>query len=115
MSHRSSSFRSSPRTSTTLQLRIWHLALLVLYVAVAIADIKDQRRSEPALIGLAAGGFAVYAIVGWLGWHALRRLEQRLGPLLVAIIYMVAMACLFLAATVVYLALEYAYLCGYRL
>ncbi len=55
------------------------------------------------------------ALVGWLGWHGLRPLEPRLGRLPVVIVYMVAMASLFLAATVIYLVLEYAYLRGYRL
>ena len=107
--------RSTSRTSPVFQVRIWHLALLVVYVAVAIVDIQDNRRNEPALIALAAGGFAAYALVGWLSWHCMRRLEHRLGLLAVAIIYMVAMATLFLTATVVYLLMEYAYLRGYRI
>jgi hypothetical protein len=100
------------RTSPFLQLRIWHLALLVLYVAIAIVDIKDQRRSEPALIGLAATGFAAYGLLCWLGWHGMRRFEHRLGLAVVVIVYAVAMAAIFLVATITYLALEYAYLTG---
>jgi len=114
MTHCTSPFGSGSRTYPLLQIRIWHLVLLVLYVAIAIVDIKDHRRTEPALIGLAASGFTAYAIIGWLGWHNLHRFERRLGLLGVAILYMVAMALLFLTATVVYLALEYAYLCGRR-
>ena len=52
-----------------VQLRVWHLALLVLFVAVAIKNIQDQRRSEPALIALAVSGFVAYGVLGWLGWR----------------------------------------------
>jgi len=107
-----SSVRSALGTSPLLQVRIWHLALLVLYVAIAIVDIKDQRRIEPPLIGLAAAGFAAYAILCWLGWHGMRRFQHRLGLLVVVIIYTVTMAALFLVATIAYLALEYAYTTG---
>jgi len=112
MNHDTSSVRSAIRTSSLLQLRIWHLALFVLYVAIAIVDIKDHRRSEPALIGLAAGGFAAFGLLCWLGWHGMRRFEHRLGFLVVVIVYAVAMAAIFLVATIAYLALEYAYLTG---
>ncbi|MGO9467403.1 MAG: hypothetical protein ACLQIB_06470 [Isosphaeraceae bacterium] len=104
--------RSARQPSPLLQARIWHLALLVLYVAIAIVDIKDQRRSEPILIEIAAAGFAAYGLLCWLGWYVLRRLVHRLGPLVVVIVYAVTMAALFLAATITYLALEYAYLTG---
>ena len=40
---------------TWYQPRIWHLSLLVLFVAIAIADIQDQRVHEPFLIALAVG------------------------------------------------------------
>jgi hypothetical protein len=106
---------STVRTCPLLQFRIWHIALLVVYVAIAIVDIQDNRRTEPPLIALAALGFAAYALVGWLAWHGVRRLERRLGRMPAVILYLVAMAALFFAATVVYLALEYAYLRGYRL
>lgn len=107
--------QSTLRTCSLLQFRIWHIALLVVYVAIAIVDIQDNRRTEPALIALAAIGFAAYAVVCWLAWHGIRRLERRLGFLAMFTVYLVAMAALFLAATVIYLVLEYAYLRGYRL
>jgi cation transporter-like permease len=92
------------------QPRIWHLLLLVLFVALAIADIRDQRVHEPVLVALALGGFALYATIGWMGWWvARRRLESRLGPVRVFAIYAVSMGALFLVATVVYLVIEYAY------
>jgi hypothetical protein len=98
-----------------LQFRIWHLVVLVVYVAIAIVDIKDNRRTEPALIILAACGFAGYATICWLAWHGIRRLALRIGLISMMMLYLVAMAALFFAATVAYLLLEYAYLCGYRL
>jgi hypothetical protein len=101
----------SPRFAARwYQPRIWHLALLVLFVAIAIVQIQDQRVHEPALIALAAAGFVLYAIIGGIGWRiARRRLESRLGPTLVFILYAVAMSALFLLATVIYLVIEHLY------
>jgi hypothetical protein len=100
------------RTPNWAQLRIWHLALLVLFVAIAIADIQDQRMHEPALIALAAGGFLLYGLMGWAGWWASRRFAARLGPILLFLLYSVAMAGLFLVATVIYLVIEHVYRVG---
>ena len=94
------------------QFRIWHLALLVLFVAGAIANIQDQGRSEPALIVLAGLGFVAYWLLGWLGWRSCRRLEAQFGAPVVLVFYLVAMAGLFLVATGVYLVLEHLYLGG---
>jgi hypothetical protein len=103
----STSLRRSPSWA---QLRIWHLALLVLFVAVAIADLQAQRISEPILIALAAGGFLAYGLIGWVGWwYARRRFEARLGPMLLFLLCSTAMASLFLVATVIYLVIEYTY------
>jgi hypothetical protein len=100
-----------PRRSTSwYQPRIWHLLLLVLFVAIAIADIQDQRVHEPFLITLAAGGFLLYGLIGWLGWWLARhRLGSRLGPMWLFLIYAIAMGVLFLVATGIYLVIEYAY------
>jgi hypothetical protein len=103
---------SSPprRSAGWYQPKIWHLLLLVLFVAIAIADIQDQRVHEPFLIALAAGGFALYGLIGWLGWWmARRRLGSRLGPMWLFAIYAIAMGGLFLVATAIYLVIEYAY------
>ncbi len=98
------------RTADWYQPRVWHLSLLVLFVAIAIADIQDQRVHEPFLIALAAGGFVLYALIGWIGWWvARRRLGSRLGPLLLFIVYAIAMGVLFLVATIIYLVLEHLY------
>src|SRR5262249_23693748 len=98
------------RPPTWYQPRIWHLALLVLFVAIAIADIQDHRVHEPALIALAAGGFLLYGLIGWIGWWtARRRLESRLAPWLLFLLYAITMALLFLVATIIYLVIEYAY------
>jgi hypothetical protein len=109
------SISSTLRTYPLLQFRLWHIVILVAYVAIAIVDIKDNRRTEPALVALAAIGFVAYALICWLMWHGLRRLVRRIGAMPALIVYLVAMAGLFFAATVVYLVLEYAYLMGYRL
>jgi hypothetical protein len=45
-----------------------------------------------------------------VGWRVARRLEARLGPTLLLILYLIAMAALFLIATAVYLVAEHAYL-----
>jgi hypothetical protein len=97
------------RTASWAQLRIWHLALLVLFVAIATADLQAQRISEPALIALAAGGFVAYGLIGWIGWWAGRRFEARLGPTLLFLLYSIAMAGLFLGATVIYLVIAHVY------
>jgi len=92
------------------RFRIWQLGLLTGFVAVAISNIQDQKRSEPALIALASAGFVAYWLIGWGVWRYARRFEARLGttPLLVA--YLVTMAGLFLVATIFYLMIEYVYL-----
>jgi hypothetical protein len=98
------------RPATWYQPRVWHLSLLVLFVAIAIADIQDQRVHEPFLIALAGGGFVLYALIGWIGWWAARRrLGSRLGPLLLFVVYAIAMGVLFLVATIIYLVLEHLY------
>jgi hypothetical protein len=97
------------RTASWAQLRIWHLALLVLFVAIAIADLQAQRISEPTLIALAAVGLVAYGLIGWMGWWGARRFEARLGPTLLFILYSVAMAGLFLVATVIYLVIAHVY------
>lgn len=91
------------------QLQIWHLALLVLYTAIAIADIQNQHLGEPVLIALAGTGFGVYALLGWLGWRMASRFGVRLGRLPLLIAYLIVMATFFLVATIVYLVIEYAY------
>ena len=95
------------------RLRIWHLALLVLFVAIAIVNIQDQRASEPALIALAAGGFVLYGLLGWVGWRIARRYEARLGLTVLVILYLTAMAGLFLMATIAYLVIEHLYRSGH--
>jgi hypothetical protein len=99
-----------PSSRPLAGLRVWHLALLVLFVAVAIRNIQDQGRREPALIALAVAGFVAYGLLGWLGWRLARRFEARIGATALLALYLVAMSALFLVATVVYLLIEYRYL-----
>jgi hypothetical protein len=98
------------RPASWYQPRIWHFSVLVLFVAIAIVQIQDQRVHEPSLIALAAGGFLLYGLIGWLGWRAARRrLESRLGPIWLFAIYAIAMAAFFLVATAIYLVIESVY------
>jgi hypothetical protein len=101
------------RHAPLAQLRIWHLALLVLYEAIAIKDIGDQHLNDPVLITLASVGFAGYGVLAWLTWAMVRRFEARLGRLPLLIIYLIGMAVLFLVATIIYLVIEQAYHVGF--
>ena len=78
------------------------LVLLVVFVAIAITDLREQRIAEPVLLALAAGGLALYGLIGWFGWWAVQCFEV-LGPIFLFILYCVAMGALFLLATVIYL------------
>ena len=82
------------------------MALLVLFVAVAIANIQDQRPPTPGLVALAASGFVLYGLLGWAGWRFARRFEARIGSTLLLVLYLAAMAGLFLVATLVYVAAD---------
>lgn len=94
------------------QPRVWHFGLLVLFVAIAITDLREQRISEPVLIALAAGGLALYGLIGWIGWWAIQRFRARFGPILLFMLYAVAMGALFLLATVIYLVIAHVYRSG---
>ena len=111
MSSRGLSVRSGRRISPLLQCRVWQFGLHVALTAIAIVDIQGYCR-EPRLIALASAGYAGYALLCWLLWHAIRRFESRPGSVLVVAVYAVAMGELFLAATVAYLVIEYFYLVG---
>ena len=100
------------RALPAVQLKVWHLSLLVVFVAIAIKNIQDQRRSEPTLIALAAVGFALYGVLGWHGWRIARRFEGRIGTSHLLAFYLVGMAGLFLLSTVIYLVIEHIYLVG---
>jgi hypothetical protein len=98
--------RPAHRPAPLGQLRVWHLALLVLFVAVAIANIQDQRPPTQGLVALAASGFVLYGFLGWAGWQLAHHFEDRLGPTFLLVLYLAAMAMLFLVATLVYVAVE---------
>ncbi len=104
--------RASGWSMPWFQFKVWQLALLVVLVAVAITDIENHGRREPALVALAAVGYAAYFLLVWLSWLCVRRFEPRLGRTLLVGLYMSAMAALFLIATVAYLVIEYTYLFG---
>ena len=112
MTHAESRDASRPMSRPLVQLRVWHFWLLALFVAVAIVNIQDQRRGEPALIALAAAGFALYGLLGWGAWRFAGRLRSRLGTTPVLALYLVAMAGLFMASTIAYLLIEHAFLVG---
>jgi len=92
--------------------RIWHLSLLVFYVAIALVDIRGQRISEPPLIALVSAGLAAYGMLAWLGWLLARRFEDRLGRIPLLLLYLSGLAGLYLFATYVYLGIELAYRTG---
>ena len=91
------------------QPRIWHFVLLVMFVAVAITDVREQHIQEPVLIALAAGGLVLYGLIGWIGWWGAQRFEARLGPILLFVLYAVAMGMFFLVATIIYLVIAHVY------
>lgn len=105
--------RLTRRSSPLARLRVWHLSLLVLFVAIAIVNIQDQRRSEPALIGLASAGFVLYGVIGWAAWGLVRRAGARWGATPRLVVYLAAMAGFFLISTFIYLAIEARYLYGH--
>lgn len=98
--------------SSLARFTIWQLSLLVAFVAVAIADIRAYGLREPALLGLAAAGYAAFAGLCWLIWHGLQRFRDRLGAVPLFAVYATVMGAIFLAAVVIYLVAEYAYLTG---
>jgi hypothetical protein len=91
------------------QPRLWHFLLLVVLVAIAITDIREQRIGEPVLIALAAGGLAVYGLIGWIGWWTVQRFVARLGPTLLFVLYSFAMGLFFLVSTIIYLVIAHIY------
>lgn len=95
------------------QVRVWHMSMLVMFVAIAIMEIKDQGAREPLLVGLAAAGFALYGLIGWVAWHYATRLEKRLGVIPLRMLFMSLMAALFLVATLIYTAIQIVYLTGH--
>ncbi len=99
----------APRVAPRFQLRIWHLALLVVFVAVAIVQIQEQRPNDHGLVALACAGFVLYGALGWLGWRLARPLRARIGPTAVLVLFLIAMGGLFLLATWIYLGIEYIY------
>jgi hypothetical protein len=105
--------RVSGRLTPWFQIKVWHLALLVVIVALATRDIQTHARNEPVLQLLAAAGYAGYFFLVWLIWLKVRRFEAALGLPVLLVVFMTAMAAIFLMATVVYLVIEYAYLVGH--
>jgi hypothetical protein len=104
--------RPAQRVPGWAQPRIWHFIVLVVFVAIAITDIREQRIQEPVLIVLAGGGLIAYGLIGWIAWWAVRRFEARLGPALLFILYSIGMGVFFLIATIIYLVIAHAYRTG---
>jgi hypothetical protein len=95
------------------QIKIWHLAMLVAIVALAMCDILDHARNDPVLRVVGAAGYAIYFFLVWLIWLQVRRFEAALGASVLLALFMTAMAAFFFIVTVVYLLFEYAYLGGH--
>ncbi|MFO0952782.1 MAG: hypothetical protein U0835_16860 [Isosphaeraceae bacterium] len=94
------------------RVKLWHVAVLVAFVAVAITEVQQQRVREPGLVALAAVGFVGYAALGVVGWKLSRRLVPRIGPAAVLAVYVFGMSALYLVATAVYVTLETLYRTG---
>src|SRR5262245_22021657 len=82
--------------------RVWHMLVLVVYVAVAIVDLREARTTDPMQIGSLSAGYAGYAALGWAGWVHSRPSRRRADPLPGLVAYLVAMAILFLVAAIVH-------------
>ena len=70
MSPHTMSFRAWHRTSPLLQMRLWHLGVLVALVAIAIADIQDHRGQGTCLDPSGLGGIRgvraeLLAVLAW--------------------------------------------------
>ncbi len=100
----------APAARPASGLRLWQIALIVAFVAIAIRNIQEQRRSEPALIALAAVGFVGYGLSGWLIWRNSDRVVSRTGSTGRLVGYLIFMAGFFMLATVIYLVAEHTYL-----
>lgn len=96
------------------RFQIWHLSLLVAFVAVAIANLQDQRTTEPVLIAIAIAGFVAYAGLAILGWKLARRSAPRLGSLLALLVYLFTMTALFIVASGIYVTIDYQYKIHHR-
>ena len=103
---------SSPPTRVArgwAQLRIWHFACSSCSWRSRLSTSRTSAFGSPLLIALAAGGLVLYGLIGWIAWWAVRRFESRLGPILVFVLYSVAMGLLFLVATIIYLVIAHIY------
>ena len=87
-------------------LRVWRLALLVLSWRSPSRTSRTSAHRPPGLVALAASGFVMYGLLGWAGRRLAHRFEDRIGPTLLLVLYLAAMAVLFLVATLVYVAVE---------
>lgn len=94
------------------RLCVWHLMVLVAYVAIAVVDVQGLRAGDRVLVAAAVVGYAGYAVLAWLAWIAIRPLERRLGAVGLFAVYVAGMAVLYLVATVAYLLIQHAYLFG---
>ncbi|MFO0958610.1 MAG: hypothetical protein U0800_14470 [Isosphaeraceae bacterium] len=109
-------------TATRSRLRIWHLTLLPLLVAFAWANIQDQRIRDPRMMALAIAGFLLYGAIAWWFWNRIAawaersaeasRLADRVHlrvPVLALLTYLLLMAAFFVAASVLYVAIDAAW------
>ncbi len=100
-------------------MRLWHLTLLPLLVALAYVNVRDQRITDPLWAAVAIAGFVLYGAIAWWLWsRAVPRwagskvakvLARKVGVgdrTIAAAAYLVVMAALFLLATWIYVYLE---------
>jgi hypothetical protein len=102
-------------------LRLWHLSVVVLAVAVAGAMVREGRMQEPLLIALAVAGFLGWCLVAGLGfrlvWRELRRPDgggesrrRTRRQVAAVLIYLFAMTTSFVIGLWIYLSIEFRYL-----
>ena len=69
---------------------------------------------KPILVALAAGGLIIYGLIGWIGWWAAQRFKTRMGPIVLFVLYAVAMGIFSLVATIMYLLISVNFTAGDR-
>jgi hypothetical protein len=94
--------------------RIWHYAVLIVFIAIAITDVQHQHIHDARLLALASGGFALYGLIAAIAWFYVQHFESKIGRSALLIAYCVGMGAFFLFATVCYLMIEYAIVTGHR-
>src|SRR3954463_10184977 len=82
-------------------LRLWHLSVVVLAVAIAGGLVREGKMREPTLIAIAGAGFLAWCLVTGLGFRlVLRELRRPVGgtpwrKVAAVLLYLLAMSASF--------------------